>query len=143
MITLKKINVTGKFKYLWLKYINGIDLTNHCAKCLLGTYSKKISNTTTEAAEIELDESDAIVYYLCGVSMPYNWHKNFHLAFKEKEGSSVKVNYNGIEIEIGNAERIIFSKEDIDPTDPNAEKAVYATCRNWQFAHHLRKNNIL
>lgn len=143
MITIKKISVTGKFKYLWLKYINGIDLTNHCAKCLLGTYSKKISNTTTEATELILDESEAVVYYLCGVSTPYNWHKNFHLAFKEKAGSSVKFNHNGVEIELENAERILFSQEDVNPTDPNANKAVFATCRNWQFAHNLRKNNIL
>lgn len=143
MITIKKVNVTGKFKYLWLKYINGIDLTNHCAKCLLGTYSKKISNTTAEAAEITLDESGAIVYYLCGVSMPYNWNKNFHLAFKEKPGSSVKVNYNGIEIELDNAEQILFSMDDINPADPNANKPVFSTCRNWQFAHYLRKNEIL
>lgn len=143
MITIKEINVTGKFRYLWLKYINGIDLTNHCAKCLLGTYSKKISNTTVDANDLVLDESEAVVYYLCGVSTPYNWNKNFHLAFKEKEGSSVKVDYNGIEIELENAERILFSKDDIDLLDPNANKEVYATCRNWQFAHHLRRNNIL
>lgn len=143
MITIKEINVTGKFKYLWLKYINGIDLSNHCAKCLLGTYSKKISNTTSSAADLTLDESNAIVYYLCGVSMPYNWNKNFHLAFKEKEGSSVKVNYNGIEIELDNAEQILFSMDDINPADPNANKPVFATCRNWQFAHYLRKNEIL
>lgn len=143
MITIKEIKVTGKFKYLWLKYINGIDLSNHCAKCLLGTYSKKIGNTMNEASDLVLDESDAIVYYLCGVSMPYNWNNNFHLAFKEKVGSSVKVNYNGIEIELENAERILFSMDDINPADPNANKTVYATCRNWQFAHYLRKNNIL
>ncbi len=143
MIYIKKINVTGSFKYLWLKYINDIDLTNHCAKCLLGTYSKKVSNKTQEEFDIKLDESDAVVYYLCGVSMPYNWNKNFHLAFKEKEGSILKYDFNGIEIELENAERILFSKDDIDLADPNANKAVFATCRNWQFAYHLRKNNIL
>lgn len=143
MIKIKRIDVNSKFKYLWLKYINGIDLTNHCAKCLLGTYSKKISSRTLEENNLILDESEAVVYYLCGVSTPYNWHKNFHLAFKEKEGSVVKYDNNGIEIEIENAERILFSKEDVNPADPNADKAVFATCRNWQFAHHLRKNNIL
>lgn len=143
MITITRINVTGRFKYLWLKYINGIDLSNHCAKSFIGTYSKKISNTMKTEENIILDESEAVVYYLCGVSSPYNWDKNFHLAFKEKEGSILKFNHNGIEIEIENAERILFSEQDIDPSDVNADKPVYATCRNWQFAHWLRRNNIM
>ena len=48
-------------------------------------------------------------YYLCGVSKPYVRSRNFHLAFREKEGSLLSVSRQGIQVEIENAEEIAFS----------------------------------
>lgn len=143
MVIINRMKVESKFMYLWLKYVNGVDLKVHCAKSLLGEYSKKISTSTKEIDEpIELNEAECKAYYLCGVSKPYNWSKNFHLAFKEKDGARISIERNGILIEIENAEEIPISAEYINPLDPNANKKAYYTCRNWQFAYMMKTNNI-
>lgn len=143
MINIKSISVNGSFKYLWLKYVNGVNLSEHCAKCLLGSYSKKVSAQLKKESNISLNEYPAAVYYLCGVSSPYKWANNFHLAFKEEEGSTITLSKNGIDIVIENAAEIKFSSDDIDKSDLHINNAAYATCRNWQFAHHLIKHNIM
>ena len=137
MINIKSISIEAPFLYLWLKYVTDVDLSVHCARCLIGAYSKRIDTKMTEAQDIRLDEAPAKVYYLCGVSRPYMWVKNFHLAFREKEGATLEYESNGIHIIIENAERIEFGEEDIAPDDPNRRKKVYRTCRNWQFAHKI------
>ena len=74
-----------------------------------------------------------------GVIKPCVWSRNFHLAFREKEGSLLSVSRQGIQVEIENAEEIAFSQADIDPADPHARSKAYFTCRNWQFAHLISK----
>ena len=108
---IKQININADFKYLWLKYVDGYDLNNHCAKSLIGNYSNKIINKKTSYTNLVLDEFDSRVYYLCGVSLPFNYDKNFHLAFKFQMGSKISINENGIEITIENAERVRVKPE--------------------------------
>lgn len=139
MVTIKSIKINGKFKYLWLKYVTGVNLAQHCARCLIGEYSKLLHPYMVEGQDIPLTESRAKAYYLCGVSMPFVWSKNFHLAFVEKEGSILEVSENGIDIVIENAERIAITPDFIDATDMNAGKKAYSTCRNWQFAYQFSK----
>lgn len=86
---IEYMNITKPFKYIWLRYITGIDFENHCAKTFRGTYSKKVTKEP-EQKEIALDERDLTkcryqFYYLCGVSAPYVHENNFHLAFIYKE----------------------------------------------------------
>lgn len=130
------MKVEAKFRYLWLKLVTGVNLEEHCAKSLLGEYDARFSSTTKEIDDIEL--ASAPFYYLCGVSVPYVWAKNFHLAFREKEGYIVEVKRNGIHIVIENAEEVTFSEADIPPTDPHIKSKTYRTCRNWQFAHKVK-----
>lgn len=139
MIKIKHLSVSSPFRYLWLKYVIDVDLSQHCAKCLIGAFSKKIDNKLKEEKDILLDEAPARAYYLCGVSQSYAWVRNVHLAFREKEGEILRFKSNGIEVIIENAERIKFNTDDIELNDPNAKKKIYATCRNWQFAHHFKK----
>ena len=61
------------------------------------------------------------------------------MAWKEKEGSIIEYESNGISIKLKNAERIIFSEEGIDFSLKNADKREYYTCRNWQFANKISK----
>lgn len=136
MIRVKSMKVEAKFRYLWLKLVTGVNLEEHCAKSLLGEYDARFSSTTKEIDDIEL--ASAPFYYLCGVSVPYVWAKNFHLAFREKEGYIVEVKRNGIHIVIENAEEVTFSEADIPPTDPHIKSKTYRTCRNWQFAHKVK-----
>lgn len=135
MATIRSIKVTGHFKYLWLKTVVDVNLNVHCARCLIGEYDERISARMSEAADIELP--NAPYHYLCGVTTPYVWAENFHLAFVEKEGATLDVERHGIHIIIDGAEELPFSEADIDQSDPHARAYAYRTCRNWQFAHKI------
>ena len=137
MITIRTLKVSAPFSYLWLKHVTGVNLAVHCAHCLLGEYDPRIKANLTEAENITL--SDAPYHYLCGVSRPYVWSRNFHLAFREKEGSFLTVQCNGIFVEIENAEDVSFSMADVAPNDPHYRSKNYRTCRNWQFAYKISR----
>lgn len=141
-IVVEKIKVSSSFKYLWLKYVNNVNLDVHCAKSLIGEYSKKITTKQGEFYNIALDESDYKAIYLCGVSYPYVWENNFHLAFKYSEGKTLYYNSNGIEIILKNAVRLPIDIKYVDFSHPKAKFKSYHTCRNWQFAHWFYKNMI-
>lgn len=66
---INHISVNANFKYLWLKTVKGVDLEQHCARCLKGEYDKRISPAMKEGRGIALEDS---VYYLCGVAQPFN-----------------------------------------------------------------------
>lgn len=137
---INHIKVNSPFRYIWLKYIVDHDLNTHCASSLIGEYSKRISAKTVEGYNLTLDEHPHRVMYLCGVAYPFVWGNNFHLAFRYKKGEILRYSDNGIEVEIQNAERIYFSEKDIDTTHKKAKFKSYNTCRNWQFANWLAKN---
>lgn len=136
MICIKTLDVNAPFRYLWLKRVTGVDLSVHCARCLKGQYMDNISPRNPHTTDIKLVDS---IYYLCGVSLPYNWAKNFHIAFEYSEGSRIEYANNGISVVIENAVALPISESYIDQTDQHAWKKEYRTCRNWQFAHYLNK----
>lgn len=138
MIVIRNLEVTSKFKYLWLKKVNGVDLSVHCARCLLGEYDNRVNARTKSLKNIELLGD---VYYLCGVSAPYIWANNFHLAFRLANGEKFTAERNGVKISVENAEIIDFSENDIDMTLPQAKKKEFYTCRNWQFANKILRRS--
>ena len=95
-IVIKKLENNRNWMYLWGKYVTGINLNNHCAKSLLGNYSKKIDKNKASESNIKLDEFNSDIFYLCGVSKPYKWNENFHLAIRYKEGNNIVINRNGL-----------------------------------------------
>lgn len=131
---ISKLLVTGKFKYFWLKSVEAVDLSKHCARCLIGEYDERINSTQTEYLNLHLDRD---IYYLCGVTQPFIWKNNFHLAFKAKEGSKISVNKNGVLIEIEDAEQLPISPKYILDT---SKGTAYLTCRNWQFANYFKSH---
>lgn len=135
---IEEITVDNEWSFIWLMYVDDVDLSKHCKPCLKGYTSKKIGKWTRHEENVCLDESEAKYYYLCGGSYPYKWENNFHLAWKEKTGSSFEYSFNGITIRLNNAERIEFSKDDIDKSQKYADRPEYYTCRNWQFANKVR-----
>lgn len=141
--TILELEVTGKFRYLWLKYVRGVNLNVHCGRSLVGNYSELVAADQTIYDRFDLDEFEARYYYLCGVATPPKWANNFHLAFKYAEGKTVEVERLGVKILISNAEEIPI--EWVSPshnsTNPDWIKQMarklgpaYFTCRNWQFA---------
>ena len=135
---IEEISVETPWSFIWLMYVNDVDLSKHCKPCLKGYTSKKITKWTRHEENVCLDESEAKYYYLCGGSYPYKWENNFHLAWKEKSGASFEYSFNGITIRLKNAERVEFSQEDIEKTQKYAERPEYYTCRNWQFANKVK-----
>ena len=131
---IKSIEVEGTFKYLWLKSVRDVDLSRHCARCLVGDYDGRINNRLREAHDIELFED---VYYLCGVSSPYKWENNFHLAFRRKDGSTIDYSSNGVTVRIEGAERLPIDAKYNNPADMHYRTKSYCTCRNWQFANYF------
>ena len=136
-IIIEDMAVDKPWSFIWLMYVNDVNLKRHCKSCLIGYTSKKIDNKTRHEENVPLDESEAEYYYLCGGSHPYKWEDNFHLAWKEKEGESFEYSFNGITIKLKNAQRVEFSEEDIDKTLEHADESEYYTCRNWQFANKI------
>ena len=136
---IEEISVETPWSFIWLMYVNDVDLSKHCKPCLKGYTSKKIGKWTRHEENVCLDESEAKYYYLCGGSYPYKWENNFHLAWKEKSGESFEYSFNGITIRLKNAERIEFSQDDVDLSQKYADRPEYYTCRNWQFANKISK----
>jgi hypothetical protein len=139
MITIRRMQVTDSFKYLWLKGVNDVDLSQHCARCLIGQYSKVISKDKEVLVNVDIDVPKSSAYYLCGVTEPFRYRDNFHLAFKEKQGEMLTINRNGIELEMENAAEIPFSIKDVDKSLREASDRYFITCRNWQFANKFKK----
>ena len=135
---IEVIDIKNQWSFIWLMYVNDVDLSKHCKPCLKGYTSKKITKWTRHEENVCLDESEAKYYYLCGGSYPYKWENNFHLAWKEKSGASFEYSFNGITIRLNNAERIEFSEDDVDLSQKYADRPEYYTCRNWQFANKVK-----
>lgn len=136
MIKICNLEVSKNFKYLWLKSVTGVDLTVHCARCLKGEYDNRVNSKIKKVENIALAGD---IYYLCGVSLPYVWSNNFHLAFEESNGNHFVFENNGVKISVENAKMIYFSDEDIDKTLPQAKRKEFFTCRNWQFANKIMR----
>ena len=138
--TLELFKTTENFRYLWLKYVTGFDLSVHCAKCLVGQYSQyfKIGGVQTRSAiGLRLFESYARYYYLCGVTTPFRWEDNLHLAFEYEKGSQVVYWDGKTEIVIRDARRIDIKELPSYDLDPHGKLAEYHTCRNWRFAYQM------
>jgi len=138
-----ELDVTGNFRYLWLKYFRGVNLNVHCGRCLTGDYSEIVAADLPFYDPFDLDEFPAKYYYLCGVATPPKWANNFHLAFKYVPGKTLKVERNGVLILIQDAEEIpiqwISPSSNLDIPQWQKQLAKergpsYFTCRNWQFA---------
>ncbi len=133
MVKIEFAHFRYRYRYLWLKYVTGTNLSVHCARCLIGEYDSRIHHGVIDVENVELPKSP--YYYLCGVTS--KWENNLHLAFREKEGAVIEIDNNQIRCRIINAEQLPISSEYIDPTLAHADKKAYNTCRNWWFANYI------
>ncbi len=115
--------------------MTGFNLETHCAKSLLGVYSKKVNNYRDQYQGVKLNEANATFYYLCGVTTPYRWDKNLHIAFEYSEGDRILRSWNGDEILISDAKEIIIKDLGEYNLHPKGVDKVYNSCRNWRFAY--------
>lgn len=139
-VRIENLEIKGKFKYLWLKYVTGVNLSVHCARCLLGEYSTAVKKDAAFTETIVLDEFSADVFYLCGVALPFVWENNFHLAFSHAPGESFEVDEQNIRCTVRNARRIPITTAAMEKVNhPRIGNKSFSTCRNWQFANQLHK----
>ena len=117
----------GYWMYFWVKTIESVDLNNHCAKSFIGKYLHgNLIKTTTKNV------------YICGVSKPFIYKNNLHIALKEKIGHNFTIKEKGVIINIYDAERIeVKSLIKGQAKNINSNKIEYYTCRNWQYANQI------
>ena len=137
MIIINELFVKNAHKYLWMKKVDGVDLSKHCARCLIGEYSEQIDVLNDRYENLLLEDG---IYYFCGVAIPMIWENNIHLAFRYSEGNHISIDNDFYKIEIKNAERIDISNEYIDCNLKQSKLKRYNTCRNWWFANWYQQN---
>jgi hypothetical protein len=130
----------GRWKYTWLKYVQGVNLDHHCIRSLQGPASKKVSTNVLVKGKVRditatLDEAPANAYYLCGISDPYVWEHNVHVAFTYAEGQTFTVEARGMTVVVQDGERVAIYASAVPASDPHILDREYTTCRNYQFAH--------
>jgi hypothetical protein len=118
-----------------LRYVQSVRLDVHCARAFRGPYQPHLSpGGLLVAAPVPLDHADARVYYLCGVTSPYSWDDNLHVAFAYSPGTTLDVREHGVQARIANAVRLPIPPSRPRPDLPFGHLPSYYTCRNWQFA---------
>lgn len=129
------------FKYLWMKYVDEVDLRRHCLECLIGVKSKKIRSQMLQGVKeetvwsgIDLDESASQLIYICGVTDPYVWRNNLHAAMRLDPEAVTEVEQAGIYLLVEGAELLEIREAAVDPEFPRWQELSYRTCRNLQFA---------
>lgn len=137
MVEIKYAEMKGVYKILWLRYIYGVDLTNHCMKSLLGHNDKRVRGYMRYLHDLKLEETRW--YYLCGVDQNFIWEKNLHLAFVESAGSEIILDNEFIRCHIVNARQVKIDNTSINWSLPQARNKLFNTCRNWWFANWLAK----
>lgn len=137
-VKLTKLYVKHKPSFTWLKYVRGIDLSQHCARSLVGDYEmrwKRFGYPRIPYFGLVLPESP--FYYFCAVTN--NWEDNAHVAWMASAGDILEVDNEQVHIIVENAKALPISKEYIDWDLPHANEESYNTCRNWWFANYLAK----
>ncbi|HSV47458.1 MAG TPA: hypothetical protein VLJ58_16835 [Ramlibacter sp.] len=120
--------LTG-FRYWWLKHVEGFDLTQHCARCLVGRYDKRVTRDMVLGVPIELESR---LVYLCGVSPRYA--TNFHAAVEHAPGEVAELaTYNGHTVRFEHGRLLPIPEL---PRGWGGMGAQYTDCRNFRFAVH-------
>lgn len=138
MVTIEFAELKGVYKILWLRYVSGVNLNEHCMKSLLGHNDRRIRGFMKIIPRMDLEE--APYYYLCGVDVNFEWIKNLHLAFTYSCGSVIEIDNEFIKCRILNARRLEITNRYIDWTLPQSRNKYFNTCRNWWFANMIARN---
>ena len=135
-----------RYRFFWIKYVKSVNLEEHCQPCLKGPTSKLLgtrdiggATTSVIKADLMLNESAAEFIYICGVTEPYNWASNFHMALRVQAGESCRKTWPGIDIELESAVELEISDAHMDQEFHRFVERLYRTCRNAHFAWAFHK----
>lgn len=134
------LEVKQHHEFFWLRDIRKVNIYECCAKCFIGGKDNRVYYGTLrkDYARIDIDVIEhpkALAYYLCGLSAGYNWYENTHVAFIPALGKMVEVNNHNINLQITDAERIMFQGYKPNPVGYFTQRQ--RTCRNWIFANYI------
>jgi hypothetical protein len=132
-----------KFKWLWAKYVNGVNDSRHCTHCIRGSYSKHFSklnpmlSSSIEFEEQPLGSFSAV--YICGVSsMGYTKHLNYphnvHLAIQPEEGATDTWTFENWSVGIRNGRVLVIPDTKDLPAQYQSLPAEFTTCRIFRWA---------
>ncbi|MGH7717147.1 MAG: hypothetical protein ACREML_14275 [Vulcanimicrobiaceae bacterium] len=112
----------------------------HCAQCLIGEYVDAFGTKMPDGQVSQVELAEGEFLYLCGVSQPYRWPLNFHLALRPVEdGFAQGKLYTGDALLVTGAEAVPIAPDGAIAAFPGRGKE-YLTCRNFQFgARYLLK----
>jgi hypothetical protein len=126
----------GVRQFLWLKTVDAVDLTVHCARSLVGDYAPLGKHLDSQ----ELNLPDAPAWYFCGVTQPYVWAHNDHALLLPAPGEVHEVHTHGYVLELLGAKHQPIDLGAVPLDDPYVDDKAYRTCRNWQAAHWLSRH---
>lgn len=117
----------SNWMYFWTKTITSINLNQHCAKTFNGDY--------LNGNIIETKEKDV---YICGVSKPFSYGNNLHVALKEKIGNNITIHEKDVVINVYDAERIeVIPLAKGESHHESGNRKEFWSCRNWQYGHQV------
>jgi hypothetical protein len=146
MIILEQNLDPKVFKWLWAKYVRGVNDAQHCTNSLRGPYSKKFSKLNPEfkaGAEITFDEQPPDSFwaiYICGVaSRGYtrgtNYPHNVHAAIIPVPGAEDRWDFEGWCLRVANGKfsRIPSGVQEI-PAYYHKLPHAFTNCRIFRWA---------
>lgn len=141
-IWISTIVKSNAVSFLWLKGVDAFDPSCHCARCLVGRYSKIFPYGKQAAGKKfgghEIVTPDQILY-LCGVTWRYE--NNLHVPMRATNSDAViEIETQDFIVHITGAERIDFPALDEGYEDLPVE---FTSCRNYQFGVHARTAGLI
>lgn len=136
MVQIEYCIFRNPYRIIWLRYVDGINLNEHCMKSLLGHNDPRVLFRAA-ALPRNMELEPCRFYYLCGVDENWRYANNLHVAFTPAESQEIVIDDEFVSLKIKNARRINIVPDYIDWTLPQSADKHYNTCRNWWFASML------
>ncbi|GAC1380128.1 MAG: hypothetical protein NVSMB48_05540 [Marmoricola sp.] len=129
------IHREANYSSIWLKGIQAVRLHRHCIDTFVGARYAIDVNANAQTLTIDLGDHEQALY-LCGVSSPYRWANNAHLAIWPSPGARWHgdAHVSGLRVTMTGGHPIFgWGEHDVDPNHPMFSDRLYRTCRNLQF----------
>lgn len=144
IIQLQHNLAPGKFMWLWMKYVKGVNDQCHCTNCLRGKYSKLLSRHNPalgSASSLALNEQPNVSYsfvYICGVIKKgypsTNYPHNLHAVIKPCGGKTDEFEFENWRLRVTNGMfQPIPSELDL-PQRYQVLPPKFTTCRIFRWA---------